>query len=148
MGWDGQEANLVEQRFAEYAEDTHYLQSLVERLSILEDSSSCEGAVSDQEGIRDFLSSEIARYRMRITPVESLLTYLDSSEPELARYFHLRYVEKRNREQIRNATGQSDKLQRQFRKRLLRKGQRFIGEIFLKRNCPAEDEEQYISISF
>ena len=145
MGWDGQEGNLVEQRFAEYSEDLHYLKSLIERRSFLEESSSREGTTDDEE-IIDFLSSEITRYRMRISPVKSLLEYLDSSEPEMARYFQLRYVEKRNREYIRNTTGQSDKLQRQFRKRLLRKGNRFIGSIFLKRNCPAEG--QYISIMF
>jgi len=148
MGWDGQEANLVEQRFAEYAEDLHYLKSLMDRRCILEESFPPDGMISDHEEVLDFLSSEIARYRMRISPVESLLQYLESSEPEMARYFRLRYMEKRKRDYIRRVAGLSDKLQRMLRKRLLRKGQRFIGEIFLKRHCPSEDEEQYISISF
>jgi len=134
MGWDGQDLNAVEQRFAEFAEDVCYLKSLRERRDILAEEDG--GSLGDSPGrelTEEFLDSEIRRYSLRISPVEKLLLFLQKSDPEMARFFHLRYVEKRKREYIRGVLGLTERLQRNMRKELLHKGARFIGSPFIER---------------
>jgi hypothetical protein len=129
----------VEREFYAYSFNLHQLMNLQDRkkcLSVVASSALGErvdtgGAIYSPVALwfeqQEFLDEMIGRYRLRVTPIQHMLTYLTEQIPELVTLFNLRYRQKKQWCEIEAEMAISGRNCYRMRKKLVWLGAKFLG---------------------
>lgn len=140
MTLDGSLFRAVEREFYGYSYNVNQLQTLIDRqkcLDVMRSTSDFRERVDTGNTFSDpismwfeqveFLDEQIAKCRLRTTPIQHMLTHLSEQYPELVTLFDMRYKQKHTWIEIQDAMAISERTRRRMRKGLVRIGARFLG---------------------
>lgn len=129
----------VEREFYAFSFNVHHLQTLEDRrsdLAVLRSPSDFDervdgGAYSNPIWqyieAQEEMDEEIARYRLRVQPIRYMLQHLDERDPEMAKFFEMKYQHQLPWNIVDRTMGLSESTRKRMRRRLVICGARFLG---------------------